>query len=63
MRHNFAPCWLRHLRPRRIAWLAGDRSRISRLPAMVARVLGVVVLNTLARSSVTPAVFRPTLVG
>jgi hypothetical protein len=30
---------------------------------MVARVLGVVVSTTLARSSVTPTVLRPTLVG
>jgi hypothetical protein len=63
MRHSLAPCRLYRVRPRRIAWLAGDHSRISGLSAMVAGVLGAVVSTTLARSSVSPAVLHPALVG
>jgi hypothetical protein len=63
MRHSLAPCRLCRVRPRRIVWLVGDRSRISGLPAMVAGVLGAVVSTTLARSSVSPALLRPALVG
>jgi hypothetical protein len=38
--------------------LAGNRSGISRLPIVVARVLGTVVSTTFAWSSVAPAVLR-----
>jgi hypothetical protein len=49
---------LRCLRPRRVARLAGDRGRISRLPVVMAGELGAVISTALARSSVAPAVLR-----
>jgi hypothetical protein len=43
--------------------LAGDRSQISRLPVVVARMLGVMVSTAFARSSVAPAVLHRAVVG
>jgi hypothetical protein len=63
VRHGFAMRWLHRVGPGRVARLAGDRSRIAGLPAMVARVLGAVVSTALAKSSIASAVFRPALVG
>jgi hypothetical protein len=63
MHHVLAPCRLRNIRPRRVARLACDRSRITRLPAMVARMLGLMISTTLARSSVAPVVLCSALVG
>jgi hypothetical protein len=48
---------------RRVTRLAGDRSRISRLPVVVARMLGAMVSAAFARSSVAPAVLRRAVVG
>jgi hypothetical protein len=56
MRHGFAARRLHCVGPGSVARLAGDRSRIAGLPAMVAKVLGAVVSTALARSSVAPAV-------
>jgi hypothetical protein len=55
-------CRLRCLSPRRVARLASDRGRISRLPVVMAGVLGVVISTALARSSVAPAVLRRAMV-
>jgi hypothetical protein len=63
LRHRLAACQLHRVRPRRIARLAGDRSRVSGLPAVVARVLGAMVSAALAGSSVAPAVLRLALIG
>jgi hypothetical protein len=63
MRHDLAPCRLRSIRPRGVAWLACNLSRIARLPAMIAGVLGALVSTTLARSSIALAVLRSALVG
>jgi hypothetical protein len=60
--HGLAACQLRCLRPRRVARLAGDRGRISRLPVVMARVLGKVISTALARSSVAPAVLRRAMI-
>jgi hypothetical protein len=59
---RLAACRLRYLRPRRVAQLAGDRGRISRLPVVMARVLGAVISTTLARSSVTLAVLHRAMI-
>jgi hypothetical protein len=48
---------------RRMTRFAGDRSRISGLPVVVARMLGVMVSTTFARSSVALAVLRRAMVG
>jgi hypothetical protein len=53
---------LRCLCPRRVARLAGDRGWISRLPVVMARVLGAVIFTALARSSVALAVLRRAMV-
>jgi hypothetical protein len=45
-----------------VARLAGDRGRISRLPVVMARLLGVVISTALARSSVTPVVLRRAMI-
>jgi hypothetical protein len=63
LRRGLAVCRLHCIRPRRVTRLACDRGRISRLPAVVAGVLGTVVSTAFARSSVAPAVLRRAVVG
>jgi hypothetical protein len=63
MRHGLAPCRLRSIRPRWVALLACDRIQIARLPVVVAGLLGAVISDALARSSVALAVLRSALVG
>jgi hypothetical protein len=48
---------------RMVARLASNCGGISRLPAVVARVLGTVVSTAFARSSVASAVLRRAVVG
>jgi hypothetical protein len=50
-------------RLRRVTRLTGNRSRISRLPVVVARMLGAMVSATFARSLVAPVVLRRAVVG
>jgi hypothetical protein len=45
-----------------MTWLDGDRSWISGLPVVVARVLGVMVSTAFAKSSVAPVVLRRAVV-
>jgi hypothetical protein len=61
--HRLATCRLRYVCPRGMPRLAGDRSRISGLPVVVARMLGAMVSTAFARSSVAPAVLRCAMVG
>jgi hypothetical protein len=63
LRHRLAACRLHRICPWRMTRLAGDRSWISGLPVLVARVLGTMVSTTFARSSVAPAVLRRAVVG
>jgi hypothetical protein len=60
--HGLATRRFRHVHPRRVARLAGDRGGISRLPAVVAGVLGAVVSTAFAWSSIAPAVLRRAMV-
>jgi hypothetical protein len=59
---GLAMCRLYCLSPRRVARLAGDRGWISRLPVVMAGVLGVVISTALARSSVALAVLRRAMI-
>jgi hypothetical protein len=59
---GLAVCRLCYLHLRRVARLAGDRGRISRLPVVMARVLDVVISTALARSSVALAVLHRAMV-
>jgi hypothetical protein len=63
LRRRLDACRLHRIWPRVIVRLAGDRSRISGLPAVVARVLGAMVSTAFARSSVAPAVLRRAVIG
>jgi hypothetical protein len=63
LRHRLAACRLRCVYLGKMARLAGDRSRVSGLPAVVARMLGAVVSTTLARSLVALAMLRRALIG
>jgi hypothetical protein len=63
LRNRLAVHRLHHVRPRKMARLAGDRSRISGLPVVVARMLGAMVSTAFARSSVAPVVLRWAMVG
>jgi hypothetical protein len=61
--HRPAVCRLHRIHPRKVTQLAADRSRISRLPVVVARVLGAVISTAFARSLVALAVLRRGMVG
>jgi hypothetical protein len=63
LHHRLAARWLHRIRLRRVTWLAGNRGGISRLPVVVARVLGAMVSTAFARSSVAPAVLCRAVVG
>jgi hypothetical protein len=63
LRRRLAARRLRCVCPRGMTQLAGDRSRISGLPVVVARMLGAMVSTAFARNSIAPAVLRRAMVG